>query len=92
MSFLGRVVNHVVFNLASSQYNGARLGHKFVKEIGVENPVGRLAGTLGGAFVGSLLGSAKVISPNSIIESVSLTNDEADNRFDRISWENIDRE
>jgi hypothetical protein len=90
MGILGRVVNHVFFNLASSQFNGAKLGNKIMKEVGIDNQAGKLVGTLGGAFVGSVLAGVKVISPNAIIESASLSEDEAENRFDRIGWDRID--
>lgn len=84
MSFVSRLVNHVFYNGFGTQSAGARVARNVTKSLGADGPGAEIAALGVGAFAGSVLGGLKMISPGAIIDTITKTDQELEERVNKM--------
>jgi hypothetical protein len=82
MGFWNKVGFHFIYNGFGTQSQGAKLANRAAEKLGVNHPVARIGAFFAGAFVGSVLGGMKMMSPMAIIDTILATDEEIEKRID----------
>lgn len=91
MGVLKRIGYHIFYNGFGTQSQGAKLARDAVKGVGIDHPIGEIGAVAIGAFAGSILGGIRMLSPDAILESVTKTEEELEDRIDKMGpWGGLD--
>jgi hypothetical protein len=91
MSVLNRIINHIFYNAFGAQSEGARIARNAFKNVGVDHPLAEVGATGAGAFVGSVIGGMRMLSPLAIIKTVVESDEGLEKRIEEMGpWGGIE--